>query len=157
MINLQNEIIKCMYLNIKNTKEKNILINDIYKYRYYNLLPIENKKCIYEEENLRKSLDKLTKTLIDKAIDMKVIIKISDNEKINYNIIGKLLLTKIITLQDINIKFSNEKDKIYLTIYDEEIEDSKIELKNITKEEIKIKFIKRQNYLFKMKLKKRKE
>ncbi len=143
MINLQNEIIKCMYLNIKNTKEKNILINDIYKYRYYNLLPIENKKCIYEEENLRKSLDKLTKTLIDKAIDMKVIIKISDNEKINYNIIGKLLLTKIITLQDINIKFSNEKDKIYLTIYDEEIEDSKIELKNITKEEIKIKFNKK--------------
>lgn len=143
LINLQNEIIKCMYLDIKNVKEKNNLINDIYKYRYYNLLPIEDKKYIYEENRLKKSLDKLTKILINKAIEMKIISKISENEQVNYNIIGNLLLTKIIELQDINIKFSNEKDKIYLTIYDEEIEESKIELKNIAKEEIKIKFNKK--------------
>lgn len=143
LIDLQNEIIKCLYFDVKKAEEKNTLIKLIYQYRYYNLLPLTNNQCIYEEKELEKNLNKLTKTLIDKAITMKVINKISDKEEINNWMIGKLFLLKIINLQDINIKFTTEKEKIYLIVYDEEIEDSKIELENITKQDIKIKFDKK--------------
>lgn len=143
LINLQKEIIKCMYIDVEKAEDKNTLINRIYKYRYYNLLPINSKQCICDVKELKENLNKLTKSLINKAIDRKVITKISDNEKVNYSIIKKILLSKIITLEDINIKISNEKNEMYLTIFDEEIEDSKTILEDIAKEELKIKFNKK--------------
>ena len=143
LINLQKEIIECMYINIEKAEDKNSLIDIMYKYRYYNLLPINTKQCICDVKDLRKSLDKLTEKLIDKAIEMKVITKISDKDDINYTIIGNLLLSKIITLEDINIRISNENYKMYITIFDENIEDSRIQLENIYKEDIKIKLNKK--------------
>ena len=35
LINLQKQIIKCMYLEVTNTKEKAEIIDLIYEYRYY--------------------------------------------------------------------------------------------------------------------------
>ena len=115
------------------------MIELIYKYRYFNLLMIENKKSIYETKELKNSLKKLTKELIDKAIQMKVIIKILENDELNYNLTENLLLSKTISLQDINIKILNEKDGIYMKIFDEQIEENKIKIENITKQDVKIK------------------
>ena len=55
----------------------------------------------------------------------------------------QVLISKIICLEDINIKITSEKTGIYLTIYDEETKDNKIKLENISKEDIKIKFNRR--------------
>ena len=43
----------------------------------------------------------------------------------------------------LNLKLTKDEEKFYITIYDEEIEDSKIELKNIVKQDIKIKLNKK--------------
>ena len=137
IINLQKEIIKCMYIDIKNIKDKQNIIEFIYKFRYYNLLPIENKKQIFKEIKLQKSLDKLLQTLVDKAIYMKTIIKISENPEENYKLSQNIILSKIISLEDINIKIKNDKEKAYLIIFDEQIEDEKIELQDL--QNIKIK------------------
>ena len=137
IINLQKEIIKCMYIDIKNIKDKQNIIEFIYKFRYYNLLPIENKKQIFKEIKLQKSLDKLLQTLIDKAIQMKTIIKISENPEENCKLSQNIILSKIISLEDINIKIKNDKEKAYLIIFDEQIEDEKIELQDL--QNIKIK------------------
>ena len=140
LINLQKQIIKCINIDVKNTEEKAELIELIYKYRYYNLLIIKNNECIYEQKELKKLLTTAFKDIIDKAIEMKLIIKIFEDEKTNYEITTMLLLSKIICLQDINIKITQEKDGIYLTIYDEQIEENKIKLDNITKEQINVRF-----------------
>ena len=137
IINLQKEIITCMYIDIKNIKDKQNIIEFIYKFRYYNLLPIENKKQIFKEIKLQKSLDKLLQTLVDKAIYMKTIIKISENPEENYKLSQNIILSKIISLEDINIKIKNDKEKAYLIIFDEQIEDEKIELQDL--QNIKIK------------------
>ena len=47
LINLQKQIIKCMYLEVTNAKEKAEIIDLIYKYRYYIYLPIDNQKNIH--------------------------------------------------------------------------------------------------------------
>ena len=145
MVNLQKDIIKCMNIDVKKSENKESLIEILYKFRYYCLISFDNDKNISEVKDLTKSLKKLTKSLIDKAIEMKVIIKIVDNEAINYNITERLLLCKIISLQDINIKITKEKNGIYLIVYDEQIEENKIKLENIAKENVKIKFNKNTN------------
>lgn len=142
LINLQKQIIKCMYLDALNVKEKPELIELIYKYRYYCYLPIDNEKNIYQTKELKRYLNKLTKELIDKAEGLKVINKIIKAEK-NYDIIENLFLSKIIELEHINLKLTKEQEKFYITVYDEEIEDNKFELKNIEKQELKIKLNKK--------------
>lgn len=143
LMELQKEIIKCMYMDVKRAEDKSTLIKLIYQYRYYSLLPIENNKTLREEKELEKSFQKLSKTLIQKAIEMKVINPIAEKEEINFNIIEKLWLLKIITLQDISIKLIAGKDNIEMVIYDEETEENRIKLENITKDDIKIKFDKK--------------
>lgn len=143
LINLQKEIIKCMLIDIKNTKEKSELINIIYNYRYYSLLPINDKKNVHNVKELKSDLSKLSKCLIKKAIDMKVINQILKDEKTNYDITEKIILSKIISLEDIYIKALNEQENVSLMIFDEEIEDSKMILKNTSKEELSIKINKK--------------
>ena len=46
-------------------------------------------------------------------------------------------------LGNINLKPTKEEEKFYITVYDEEIEDSKIELKDIEKNDLKIKLNKK--------------
>ena len=142
-IQLQKEIIKCMYINLKKATDKNDMIDVIYQYRYYNFLPISNNKSIFEIKGLEKSLNKLTKDLIKKAIDMKIITKILNNEEANLSTIKKLFLSKIITLEDINIKPLLKKDDVYLTVFDEDVEDTRIKIDNITKKDLNIKFNKK--------------
>ena len=143
LINLQKEIIKCMYLDTKKIKTKQELIEQIYKYRYYSLLPIDKEELICTKKELSSHLNKLTKAIIEKAINIKVINKILNTEEINFEITKKLLLSKIISLQDINIKPNYKDGNLIFTIYDEEIEDDKIKLENISKEELNIKLNKK--------------
>lgn len=143
LINLQKQIIKCMYLDISKIKEKTELIEYIYIFRYYVNLPITNEKNIYQTKELKKYLKKLMKELIDKSEELKIINQISkDNEK-NYSITENLFLSKIIELGNINLKPTKEEEKFYITVYDEEIEDSKIKLKDIEKKDLKIKLNKK--------------
>ena len=142
-IDLQKEMIKCMHINLKNAKERKDIINSIYQYRYYNFLPVNNRKNIGQIKGLENNLNTLIKEIIDKALEMKIINRILNNDEQNYLMTKDLFLSKIITLEDINIKPLSKNNEIYLTIYDEEIEDTKIKLETITKEEINIKFNKK--------------
>ena len=143
LINLQKQIIKCMYLEVTNTKEKAEIIDLIYEYRYYSYLPIDNEKNIHQTKELKRCLNKLVKALIDKAEELEIITKIAKDKEKNYDIMENLFLSKIIELENINLKLTKDEEKFYITIYDEEIEDSKIELKNIVKQDIKIKLNKK--------------
>ena len=147
MIELQKEIISCMYLRVNKIETKGELIEEIYQYRYYSLLPFNNKQCIYEIKELEKHLQKLSRMLIDKAIKMKVICKIFTKEDFNYEITNKLLLSKIISLEDIYVKIQNEDNEMTLNIFDENIEDFKIKLNKINKDDINIR-INRKTRLF---------
>ena len=105
IVELQKEIIKCMYINLKKAKEKNEIIDIIYQYRYYNLLPILKNKNICNIKELEKGLDKLTKILINKAIDINIKPNMEGNE---------IILTVFDEqIEDEKIKIDNlENDKL---------------------------------------------
>ena len=77
IVNLQKNIIKCMLEQVKNAKEKSKIVELIYKYRYYSLLPLEKNKILIQDDELRKTLRKLGQSICDKAEESKVIIKIT--------------------------------------------------------------------------------
>ena len=136
VIELQKYVIKCLYKNVQNANNKQDIIELIYKYRYYCYIPISTKKNINEEEKLKKYLEKLGMEIIKKAIELKAIHQITEDTNLNYKITRKILLSKIISLEDINIKITENKESAILKIYDEEIEDAEMTVK---KEKIKVK------------------
>ncbi len=143
IIDLQKQIIKCMYIDTKNTETKQEMVEQIYMYRYFCLLPLNNNKRICEKDELNSYLEKFAKLIIDKALEMKVINKICNIDAENYEITKKLFLSKIISLQDINLKLNYKDGAIILTVYDEKIEDDEIKLENITKENLNCKLNKK--------------
>ena len=87
---IQKNIIKCILEQVKNAKEKSKIVELIYKYRYYSLLPLEKNKILIQDDELRKTLRKLGQSICDKAEESKVIIKITTDLTKKYKIIEKL-------------------------------------------------------------------
>ena len=140
IIDLQKYIIKCFYKNVQNSNNKQEIIELIYKYRYYCYIPISTKNNINEEEKLQKYIEKLGVEIIKKAIEIKAIPQITEDVELNYQITRKILLSKIISLEDINIKIIQNKENTILKVYDEEIEDAEMTIK---KEKLKVKINKK--------------
>ena len=143
LVKLQKLIIECMILDVQKTTNKHELIEIMYKYRYYQLLPISQNKTVGEIKALDKLSTTLFEAMVKKAQDMNIIKKISKNDKEEFRIIKKILLLKIISFEDINIKLLNERNDFYLVVYDEDIEELKFKIENLNKKDFNIKFNKK--------------
>ena len=143
LLNLQKQIIECMMIDVQKVKNKQELIELMYKYRYYQMLPISQNKSIGEIKALDKISTDLFEAMAKKAQDMNIIKKISKNDEKEYKILKKILLLKIISFEDINIKLLNEKNEIYIVVYDEDIEECKIKVESLNKKDFNIKFNKK--------------
>lgn len=106
-------------------KEK--LLELIYKFRYYCLIPVTTDRVIKDIPELQKQLKDVTNCLIDNGIDKEIIVNFSDSTSVCYNILKYVFVSKIINLQEIEIvinKADNKKQendldsKIKVSIYD---------------------------------------
>lgn len=130
LIDLQKNIIKCINKKIKEASKKQDLIELIYLFRYYCYLPITSKTNISEDKKLQRYIEKIGIEIIQKAITDKLIPQITEDGNLNYKITKKIILSRIISLEDINIKVIDNKENMLLTIFDEDIEDFEISVKN---------------------------
>ena len=144
IIELQKNIIKCINKKIREVSIKQDLIEIIYQFRYFCYLPITLKTNISEDKKIQRYIEKTGKELIKKAIADKLIPQITEDENLNYKITKKILLSKIISLEDINIKVIENKGNMLLTVFDEDIEDFEI---NIKKEGLKMKVNKKVKFI----------
>lgn len=103
------------------------LLELVYKFRYYCLIPISTNKAIKDILELQKQLKDVTNGLIDNGIDKEIIVNFSDSTSVCYNILKYIFVSKIINLQEIEIvinKINNKKQendldsKIKVSIYD---------------------------------------
>lgn len=142
LIKLQKIFLKCYLLKIKEINGKTEIINSLYEFRYYNLLPFNSKMNVSEVNEFKEELKETRKLLIDKAQELKVVIKSSKNEEIDDEILKNIFTIRILTLEDIYIKLIKEKDKVYIQLFDDDIFEEKVELKdfgNINKKDLEIK------------------
>ena len=114
----------------------------IYEFRYYTVLPYNEKINIGEVKEIQKELQETRRLLLDKAQELKVIIVTSKNKEIDDEILKNIFTIRILTLEDIYIKLIKEKDKVYIQLFDDDIFEEKVELKdfgNINKKDLEIK------------------
>ena len=95
------------------------------------------EKSIYEVGRLKEKIQNTSKELIKKAHEMKVIKIVSRNEDLNYEILKNTFNSRIIKLEDVYLKITNEKEKFYLQLFDEQLFEEKIEIS--MKQEINVK------------------
>lgn len=136
-IELQKVFLNAIKININKSQTKQEIEKIIYDFRYYLLLPYNKEKTIQKVEKLQKSITEITELIIKKAIELKVIEKISNNEKTNYEILKNIFNIRIIKLEDAYLKITKEKEKYYLQIFDENIFEDKIEISKPEDLEIK--------------------
>ena len=125
-------------ININKAETKQEIEKIIYSFRYYLLLPYNYESTIQEIENLQKQISEVSALLIDKAIDLKVIQRISNNNDTNYDILKNIFNIRIIKLEDAYLKITKEKEKYFLQIFDENIFEEKIEITKPKDLEIKL-------------------
>lgn len=127
-IELQKTFLETIKININKAETKQEIEKIIYNLRYYLLLPYDQEKNIQKTEELKEEITEITKLIIDKAIELKVIEKISNNKKTNYEILKNVFNIRIIKLEDSYLKITKEKQKYYLQIFDENIFEENIEI-----------------------------
>lgn len=146
IIKIQKLFLICFTQKIIKAETKNEIIELIYSFRYYVLLPLTIDKKVIEEKSLNVKIQKVIKMLVDKAHEYKVINILSNNQEINFQILKNLFTVRIIKLEDIILKITKEKEKIYVQFFDENIFEEKIEIKlpeNVEKGDLEIKFNKK--------------
>lgn len=128
LTNLQKTFIECFKIKINNANSKEDLVKALFEIRYYINLQYNKNKIIDQVKSLNKTKEDMIRTALDKSIYEKLIIKISSNDEINYKVLSNIFRTRIIDLENINIRITNEEETIYLQMFDENIFDEKIEI-----------------------------
>lgn len=139
IILLQKFFLKCFEEKIKRALTKKEITNLIYELRYYEQLPYRQYN-ISKEEKIAEYLKKVEKQVIKKACLEKVLIKFSDEEELNYNILKNQFQSKIIKLENTIYVLKYKKGILKLEIYDTNIEEEtrKIEIKEKVELHVKL-------------------
>ena len=140
MILLQKTFIKCLSEQIKKAESKEEIINLIYKVRYYNNLYISEDVVVKDELRLQEELRQMIEILINKAYDMKVIIRISNEEEINFETMKNLLFTKIINIENVSIEIKQNENNLEVSFYDTNIYEKTIVIPRYDNKKIIVKF-----------------
>ncbi len=142
IIAFQKLFLEAIEKQIKKIENKSEITKLIYQFRYYNLLPFNENTKIGELNEIKKEREKIIKELLNKAKILKAINTYSKNEKINYEIEKNVFYSRIIKLEDLQMKITKEKENYYIQLFDEKMFEEKIKLPidtNIPKKSLDIK------------------
>ena len=142
---IQKIFLECFlgFINIAETKEE--IIDLICIFRYYNLLPFNEKIEIHENNKLQEKLEEIEETLLKKAIDYKIMKPLSEDIEENLKMLKTIFKSKIISMENIYVAVIKEKDKYYIEFSEnnENSYEEKFEIENISKEKLSIKLNKK--------------
>ena len=130
LIEFVENFLKCLKKLIRKTKDEEEILKLIYKFRYFMLLPFNLEKSIKDVEKLQKSILETEKTLVNKAIEKKVIADVP------LEIMNHVFKTRIIILEDLYYKITNKSDKKYVQIFDKNVSEEKYEIELTEKTKI---------------------
>ena len=128
--NLKIEFIKnfiqCFNAKIKHCKEPEEILKLMYQFRYFMCLPFDEENNVKDLKEIEE-ISKIEQTLVKKAIEFKVI------NKVPFEVMKHVFETRIIILEELYYKITQEQEKYYVQIFDENITEEKFEIKPIEK------------------------
>ncbi len=131
ILELQKIFLSCYEIKIEKANTKQELVKLIYEFRYYCLIPLTENKSISEVKEIFQDIKEIQMLLLKKAHELKIIDILSNDYRIDYQILKNIFNIRVINLEDLYIKLTKEKEKYYLQLFDENIFEEKIELKNL--------------------------
>lgn len=145
-LELQKIFLKCFETKIDKCETKAEMTKLIYEFRYYCLLPYDNKNTICERKELAKQIEKIGKKVLQQAHKIKVIQRFSKQEEMDYQLLKGIFQSRSINLEEIQVKLNKEKDKYLIQIFDENnlAENSELqETEPLNKRDLAIRFHKK--------------
>lgn len=129
---MQKIFLNMLKSKIEKVQTKQEMEKIIYDFRYYLLLPYDKKNFIKDIKKLEKSIKETGELIIDKAIELKILTKMSEDKETNYEILKNIFYIRIIKLEDAYLNLIEEKTendfKYYVQILDENLFEEKIEI-----------------------------
>ena len=119
IINFQKNFLRAFNRTLKKVETKKEIIEKIFVFRYYKLIPINQEKLINDIEELKSELKKTEKYLITKACNLKAINILCNNVEKNYEITSHIFNYRIIDLEEIILDLKKDGEKFVLKIYDD--------------------------------------
>ena len=109
--------LECFKQEIKNAN-KDTLLNLIYKFRYYMLIPFNTQDSIKDISELKEEITKIV------------------SKEVPFEVWTHIFETRIIDLKELYYKIFAEYDKKYFQLFDENISEEKFIINNIEKNKI---------------------
>lgn len=121
VVQLETIVLNCFEKEIETSDEEK-LIQLIYQFRYFMLIPFNNNQNVKDIAKLKKTTQHIEQQLISKAIASKVITRIPSE------ITDNLLKTRIVNLEELYFKITKEEEEYYVQIFDENISEEKFKI-----------------------------
>ena len=119
LIDLQKKVISCFYKKIEVYDLKRELLSLIYEIRYYNLLPLGNKK-LKDHKALKNEIEKMQIEFVNKLKKNRVVDIYSNYAKVNYYTIKYIFEARMVNINKISFKYKIVNKGIDIEYYDEE-------------------------------------
>ncbi|MEE0865443.1 MAG: hypothetical protein U0L98_01375 [Clostridia bacterium] len=145
-LELQKIFLRCFEIKIDNCSNKQELSKIIYEFRYYSMLPYNEKNSINDEKMLEDILNYLGIKILQKSHKLKLIQKLSKRQELDYVLLKKVFGTRIINLEKIEVKLSKEKEGFFVQVFDENSLEEKYQItgiENITNRDFELRYNKK--------------
>lgn len=113
---------------ISNISKPEEILKQIYKFRYYMLLPFNTKKDIKDLKQLKTQIKDIEENLTKIAKKQKII-----SQEVPFEVMKHVYKTRIIDLEELYYKILVENDKKYIQIFDENVTEEKFEINSTDK------------------------
>ena len=126
LIEMQILFMRAMQEKLGRAQSKKKIIEGFYLFRYYKLLNFNKSKQVKDVDELKEQLEMAEKYLITRACNLKLVNSFSNNPEKNYEVISKILESRIIDLDELNVQFKKKDEDLILNIYDDNMIDRTI-------------------------------
>lgn len=123
------KFLECLQIKIGKSQTKQEIIQYFYILRYYGFLPYnDDGESLKQLEPLKEKFEKVTELLIEKAQKLNAIENITDDMRINNEIIKKLFNSRMIDLNHIVVETKVSNGKLVIEYYDTNILENTYEI-----------------------------
>jgi len=131
LIELCNIFLECFQIKIAKSKTKQEILKYIYELRYYGFLTFdENGLVLKDILSLQENFNKTRKALLEKAKKLNAIEDVTDDQRVNEEILNNIFSSKMIDLDNMVIETKVEEGKLYVEYYDEKVMETKLQIQS---------------------------
>ena len=121
---LQKLFLKSYKILADKLTEKKEILELIYEFRYYNLIPITDNELIKDNEYLKDDIENMREFLINKAIEEKIINNVNSNNYINMEVLKNIFSLRIINLENTEVYMLKIQNGIKIDYLEGDLEET---------------------------------